>query len=97
MGRTVILVASDSTVAGLIAIADEVRPGTAEAITALRKMGVKNITMLTGDNEMVAKAVSTAIGIDELPGKPPPGAETRCGNGTPGERAARGDDRRRYQ
>jgi heavy metal translocating P-type ATPase len=64
MGRTVILVASDASIAGLIAIADEVRPGTAEAITALKNMGVKNITMLTGDNAMVAKAVSTAIGID---------------------------------
>jgi len=63
-GRTVILVASDTTVAGLIAIADEVRPGTAEAIAALRKMGVKNIVMLTGDNATVAKAVSTSIGID---------------------------------
>jgi heavy metal translocating P-type ATPase len=63
-GRTVIVIASDTTVAGLIAIADEVRPGTAEAIAALRKMGVKNIVMLTGDNETVAKAVSTSIGID---------------------------------
>ena len=64
MGRTVILVASDATVAGLIAIADEVRPGTAEAIAALRMMGVKNIVMLTGDNAMVAKAVSASIGVD---------------------------------
>jgi heavy metal translocating P-type ATPase len=64
MGRTVILIASDATVAGLIAIADEVRPGTAEAIDALRKMGVKNIVMLTGDNAMVAKAVSASLGID---------------------------------
>ncbi len=64
LGRTVIVVARDSTVTGLIAIADEVRPGTAEAIAALRKMGVKNIVMLTGDNETVAKAVSASIGID---------------------------------
>ncbi len=63
-GRTVILVAKDNIVAGLIAIADEIRPGTTEAIVALKGMGVKNITMLTGDNETVAKAVSTAIGID---------------------------------
>ncbi|MDD1677080.1 MAG: cation-translocating P-type ATPase, partial [Methanomicrobiales archaeon] len=64
MGRTAILVARDGIVTGLIAIADEVRPGTAEAVTALRKMGMKNITMLTGDNATVANAVSTAIGID---------------------------------
>jgi heavy metal translocating P-type ATPase len=63
-GRTIIMVTRDSTVTGLIAIADEVRPGTAEAITELRKMGIKNIVMLTGDNATVAKAVSTSIGID---------------------------------
>jgi Cd2+/Zn2+-exporting ATPase len=65
MGRTVILVSSDSTIVGMIAIADEVRPGTAEAVKALKNMGVKNITMLTGDNAMVARAVSAAIGIDD--------------------------------
>ena len=63
-GRTVIVVTRDTMVAGLIAIADEVRPGTAEAIIALREMGVKNIVMLTGDNAMVAKAVSASIGVD---------------------------------
>ncbi|MFA5268942.1 MAG: cation-translocating P-type ATPase [Methanoregula sp.] len=63
-GRTVIMVARDSTVTGLIAIADEIRPGTAEAITELRKMGIKNIVMLTGDNATVAKAVSASIGVD---------------------------------
>jgi heavy metal translocating P-type ATPase len=64
LGRTVILVARDSMVVGLISIADEIRPGTAEAVAALKQMGVKNITMLTGDNATVAEAVSTAIGID---------------------------------
>jgi heavy metal translocating P-type ATPase len=63
-GRTVIIVTRDTTVMGLIAIADEVRPGTAEAVAALRKMGIKNIVMLTGDNAKVAKAVSASIGID---------------------------------
>ena len=63
-GRTVIMVSRDTTVTGLIAIEDEVRPGTAEAIAALKTMGVKNIVMLTGDNATVAKAVSASIGID---------------------------------
>ena len=56
MGRTVILVASDNTVMGLIAIADEVRPGTVEAIATLKQMGMKNITMLTGDNATGGKS-----------------------------------------
>ena len=38
-GRTVILVASDATVTGLIAIADEIRPGTAEAVATLKEDG----------------------------------------------------------
>ena len=64
IGRTVILVARDATVTGLIAIADEIRPGTGEAVSTLKKMGMKNIIMLTGDNATVAKAVSDSIGID---------------------------------
>jgi len=64
LGRTIILVSRDAIITGLIAIEDEIRPGTAEAIAALRTMGVKNIVMLTGDNEKVAKAVSTTLGID---------------------------------
>lgn len=63
-GKTAILISSGTTVVGLIAIADEIRPRTAEAISALRKMGVKKIVMLTGDNETVAKAVSESLGID---------------------------------
>lgn len=64
LGRSVILVAKDTAMVGLIAIADEVRPGTPQAIAALKGMGMKNITMLTGDNATVAQAVSTSIGID---------------------------------
>jgi len=63
-GRTTLAVAQGDQLVGLIAVADEVRPETAGAITALhRVMGNENITMLTGDNELVARSVAQQIGV----------------------------------
>jgi len=50
----------------LIAIADEIRPETPHAIASLKAMGIKKITMLTGDNHKVAKAVAEEIGVDDF-------------------------------
>ncbi len=66
-GRTVILVVNDMKTIGLIAIADEIRPETRQAIASLkRNIGIKNITMLTGDNYRVAKSVAEQIGVDDF-------------------------------
>jgi P-type E1-E2 ATPase len=66
-GRTAILVARGMQAAGLIAIADEIRPETKAAIGWLRQvMGNRNITMLTGDNSRVASAVARQIGVDNF-------------------------------
>jgi len=65
-GRTAILVANDNKPVGLIAIADEIRPETPHAIASLKAMGIKKITMLTGDNHKVAKAVAEEIGVDDF-------------------------------
>ncbi len=66
-GRTAILVARGVEAVGLIAIADEVRPETRAAIGCLRQvMGNRNITMLTGDNALVAGAVASRIGVDSF-------------------------------
>jgi len=65
-GRTAILVANDMKPVGLIAIADEIRSQTPHAIASLKAMGIKNITMLTGDNRKVAKAVAEEIGVDDF-------------------------------
>jgi heavy metal translocating P-type ATPase len=65
-GRTAVLVARDHAVAGLVAIADEVRPETSHAIAALKALGVRHIVMLTGDNSRVAQAVAQQIGVDEF-------------------------------
>lgn len=66
-GRTAILVARRTQAVGLIAIADEVRPETQAAIASLHQvMGNRNITMLTGDNLLVAGAVAKEIGVDHF-------------------------------
>jgi len=65
-GRTAILIANNMKPVGLIAIADEIRSQTPGAIASLKAMGIKNITMLTGDNHKVAKAVAEEIGVDDF-------------------------------
>jgi len=62
---TAIFLAVDNTLAGILYISDSIRPGAKEMITGLRKSGVTNIVMLTGDNEVTAKHVSEQIGITD--------------------------------
>jgi Cu+-exporting ATPase len=64
-GATVVFVAIDQTAAGLIAIADPVRPTTADALAALRAQGIR-VVMLTGDNRTTASAVARALAIEEV-------------------------------
>ena len=65
-GRTVILIANGKNAVGLIAIADEIRPQTHQAVASLKAMGIENITMLTGDNHRVAASVAEQIGVDDF-------------------------------
>ncbi|MBT3379564.1 MAG: cation-translocating P-type ATPase [Lentisphaerae bacterium] len=65
LGRTAVLVARDNEVVGLLSVADEVRPEIPGTIRALKALGVKQITMLTGDHPKVAAAVAEAIGVDD--------------------------------
>jgi Cu2+-exporting ATPase len=53
----------DEKLAGFIALADEIRPESAEAIKVFKKNGIK-VLMATGDNDKVAKAVSDQLGLD---------------------------------
>ena len=64
-GGTVIFVAVDGRVAGLLAIADPVKATTPAAITALRRAGIR-VVMLTGDNRTTAEAVARRLGIEEV-------------------------------
>ncbi|MBB3643990.1 Cu+-exporting ATPase [Rhizobium sp. BK619] len=64
-GKTVMFVVVDSALAGLVAVADRIKPTTEAAIKALHASGLK-IIMATGDNERTARAVAKSLGIDEV-------------------------------
>ncbi len=64
-GQTVMLVAIDGRLAGLVGVADPIKETTREALRELRAEGVR-VIMLTGDNRTTAEAVAKALAIDEV-------------------------------
>jgi P-type Cu+ transporter len=64
-GQTVVFVALDNRVAGIIAIADPIKSSTGGAIHELRRLGLK-LRMLTGDNERTARSIAEKLGIDQV-------------------------------
>jgi len=69
--KTAMLVAIDGTVKGLIAVADTVKEGSAEAISNLHGMGF-HVIMITGDNLRTAQAIAKQVGIDQVLAEVPP-------------------------
>ncbi|MFA6290946.1 MAG: cation-translocating P-type ATPase [Victivallales bacterium] len=65
-GCTSVLVAVNGEAIGMLAIADEIRSDIAETIRSLKALGIKRITMLTGDHPQVAEAVAREIGVDDF-------------------------------
>lgn len=63
-GKTVVLVAVDKTIGGIIAIADTVKAGSVEAIDRLHRMGLQ-VAMITGDNRQTAGAIAGQVGVDD--------------------------------
>ncbi len=63
---TTVFVAVNGTFAGYIEIEDQLKPGSRQAINELKKSGVKNIAMLTGDNVAAAQKAAEKIGISEF-------------------------------
>jgi Cu+-exporting ATPase len=64
-GATAIFIAIDGAAAGVIAVADPIKPSVQQALAALRGDGLR-ILMLTGDNRTTAQAVAQQLGIDEI-------------------------------
>ncbi len=64
-GATTVLLAVGGKILLLFAISDAVKPGAAQMISDLYKLGVKRTVMLTGDNRKTAEAVATKIGLSE--------------------------------
>ena len=61
-GKTVMLVAIDGKLAGLVAVADTIKAGSKEAIKQLQEQGLE-VWMITGDNRRAAQAIATQVGI----------------------------------
>ncbi len=64
-GKTPILFAKGGTLLGIIAVSDEIREDSREAVAELRRMGLRTV-MLTGDNKRCAEAVGAVAGVDEV-------------------------------
>jgi Cu+-exporting ATPase len=64
-GKTVVVVAAENKIAGLIAVADRVKPDSKDAIESLHTQNIR-VVMLTGDNARTAEAIASEVGIDEV-------------------------------
>jgi Cu+-exporting ATPase len=64
-GKTVMFVASDTRLAGLIALSDTIKPDAQEAVSEIHRMGLE-VVMVTGDNSRAAAAVAKEAGIDRV-------------------------------
>ncbi len=64
--KTVVVVLADSTVLGLIALEDRLRPGVRAVVADLRAAGIKHVVMLTGDNTVAAERIAAEAGIDAV-------------------------------
>ena len=76
-GHTVLFVAIDDRAAGLIAVADPIRPSTAEAVQMLKADGLR-LVMLTGDSRVTAAAIAARLGIDDVRAEVMPDAKRRA-------------------
>ncbi|MCQ8181830.1 heavy metal translocating P-type ATPase [Methylomonas sp. SURF-1] len=64
-GQTPMMLAVEQTVVGVVSVADPIKPDSAQAVLELKRRGVR-VLMVTGDNEITAKAIAAQAGIDEF-------------------------------
>ena len=65
-GKTVLIVAVENSVIGMITVADKIKNKSAETIEQLKAMGINKILLLTGDNENVARSIAKQVGINDV-------------------------------
>ena len=65
-GKTVVWVLAGKEILGLIAVADTIRPEAAHLVQRLRKLGIEEIVMLTGDSDRTAKHIAQQLGINRV-------------------------------
>lgn len=76
--RTTIYVATPGEVLGHVSIADRIRSDAKQAVQNLHRLGIRKIVLLTGDSEMAAREVATAVGIEEIHASLLPDEKVRC-------------------
>ncbi len=64
-GKTPLLFTKGGVFAGMIAVADTIKPDSVQAVSELRNMGIR-VVMLTGDNERTARTIGEQVGVDEV-------------------------------
>jgi Cu+-exporting ATPase len=64
-GKTVVFLAADGVLLGMIAVADTIKEDSAAAVQSLHKQGLK-VAMLTGDNQAAAAYIASQAGIDRV-------------------------------
>ncbi|OGY47366.1 MAG: copper-translocating P-type ATPase [Candidatus Buchananbacteria bacterium RIFCSPHIGHO2_02_FULL_45_11b] len=64
-GKTVMIIAADKNILGLVAVADTLKENSKEAIQRLQKMKIKTI-MMTGDNKRTAQAIAKQVGLEQI-------------------------------
>ncbi|MDQ0255563.1 Cd2+/Zn2+-exporting ATPase [Evansella vedderi] len=65
-GKTAMVVATQTTILGLIAVRDEIRKTSQDIIQSLHRLGIKKTVMLTGDNKLTATAIGEQLGMTEV-------------------------------
>ncbi|HJQ08405.1 MAG TPA: heavy metal translocating P-type ATPase [Candidatus Saccharimonadales bacterium] len=75
--QTAAFVAIGDQLAGIITFADEIRPESNQTLITLRKLGIKNFLMITGDNERTAKTIAKTLGIKQVIAGALPGEKIR--------------------
>ncbi len=65
-GKTVVILADDAQVLGVIAVADRVRDESGQAVSSLHALGVRHVVLLTGDNKGTGSTVAAQLQVDEV-------------------------------
>jgi Cd2+/Zn2+-exporting ATPase len=65
-GKTAMILGTENNIIGMVAVADEIRDMSRDAIARLKQAGIKQTIMLTGDNQATAKAIAEQIGVDDF-------------------------------
>jgi Cd2+/Zn2+-exporting ATPase len=66
LGQTPVMVSYNHTYQGLITVADQVRETSKQAVNRLKQLGIRDLVMISGDNEMTAQSIARQVGIDQV-------------------------------